>query len=277
MTRWIGLPVLLLVAAAAIAQVPTGGGLNVTGTPTANFCPLATGAPNQAVWGSCQAGGGSPGGSTGQIQTNAGAGNFGGITVSGDGTLNGSTGALNIVSTHLASPLPINQGGTAATITSQSFAFIGPSGTSGAPSFRALVLGDLPAIANNQALANTTGGSAQPSATPVNGLVAVTAASAITGSTATLTPGSGTQISATLQSNTTITVSSGASDSQPLVLRLKQDSTGSRTVAFDSSVKFGTDITNFTASTAANAVDLVGLKWDATEGVWFFVAYARGF
>lgn len=43
---------------------------------------------------------GTPGGTTGQIQTNAGGGNFGGITVSGDGTLNGTTGALVVTATN---------------------------------------------------------------------------------------------------------------------------------------------------------------------------------
>lgn len=56
-------------------------------------------------------GGGTPGGTPGQIQYNN-AGAFGGFTVSGDGTLVPSTGVLTIMGTHLASALPVNQGGT---------------------------------------------------------------------------------------------------------------------------------------------------------------------
>jgi hypothetical protein len=44
-------------------------------------------------------GSGSPGGTTGQAQYNAGSGNFGGFTVGGDGTLNTSTGALAVTKT----------------------------------------------------------------------------------------------------------------------------------------------------------------------------------
>lgn len=48
--------------------------------------------------------------------------------------------------------LPIANGGTGAATTSQNFAFIGPTSGSGAPSFRAIVAGDIPTL--NQ---NTTG------------------------------------------------------------------------------------------------------------------------
>jgi hypothetical protein len=46
---------------------------------------------------------GTPGGTIGQVQYNAGSGNFGGFTVSGDGTLNTSTGTITINKTNGAS------------------------------------------------------------------------------------------------------------------------------------------------------------------------------
>jgi hypothetical protein len=39
---------------------------------------------------------GTPGGSTGQIQYNAGGGNFGGFTASGDATINTGTGVVTL-------------------------------------------------------------------------------------------------------------------------------------------------------------------------------------
>lgn len=54
------------------------------------------------------------------------------------------------------STVPISSGGTGLTTTSQSFAFIGPSGGAGAPTWRALVAADIPTL--NQ---NTTGSAAK--------------------------------------------------------------------------------------------------------------------
>jgi hypothetical protein len=55
----------------------------------------------------------------------------------------------------MTSALPIANGGTGATSTSQSYAFIGPTSGSGAPSFRALVAGDLPTISLTSGVSGT--------------------------------------------------------------------------------------------------------------------------
>lgn len=68
---------------------------NFTGTPEINGVPISTGG-----------GSGSPGGASGQIQYNN-AGAFGGVTISGDGTLNASTGALVITKTNGAAFGPL--------------------------------------------------------------------------------------------------------------------------------------------------------------------------
>jgi hypothetical protein len=78
--------------------VPLSGGamtglLMLSGDPT-----VALGAATKqyvdAVAGGSGATPGTPGGSLGQVQTNAGGGSFGGVTMSGDATWNTSTGAL---------------------------------------------------------------------------------------------------------------------------------------------------------------------------------------
>ncbi len=57
-----------------------------------------------------------------------------------------SSSAVNLASADVTGLLPIANGGTGAATTSQNFAFIGPTSGSGAPSFRALVAGDLPSL-----------------------------------------------------------------------------------------------------------------------------------
>lgn len=100
----------------------------------------------------------------------------------------------------------------------------------------------------------------------------------VSGATATVTPAAGTTSSViTLQASTTLTIANGSYAGQHFRLELLQDGTGSRTVAFDSSVEFGTDITSFTASTAPNTRDLVQLFWNVTASKWMFAAVAHGF
>lgn len=68
--------------------------------------------------------------------------------------------------------LPIANGGTGASTTSQNFAFIGPTSGSGAPSFRAIVVGDIPTL--NQ---NTTGTAANITASSNSTLTTLSALS----------------------------------------------------------------------------------------------------
>ena len=62
------------------------------------------------------------------------------------------------LTTKVTGTLPIANGGTGSTTTSQNFAFIGPTSGSGAPSFRALVSGDLPDLTQYLLLAGRAGG-----------------------------------------------------------------------------------------------------------------------
>lgn len=98
----------------------------------------------------------------------------------------------------------------------------------------------------------------------------------VTTSTQTISPTSADVILVALQANCTFTIAAGV-DGQPLRLRLTQDGTGSRTVAFDSSVGFGTDITGFVASTAPNKVDYVTLIYSAPATKWHLAAATRGY
>jgi hypothetical protein len=136
-------------------------------------------------------------------------------------------------------------------------------------------------------LGNTSCGTASPDGSTIvsigGNIVAVAGPSTFSvsasSSTTTVTPAANSEAVVSLTSNTTITVAAPApsTDARLLKLRLIQDATGSRTVAFDSSVEFGTTITSFTASTAANATDFVGLEWDAAKTKWVFLAFALGY
>ena len=99
----------------------------------------------------------------------------------------------------------------------------------------------------------------------------------ISGSTQTLTPGVATgKYKLTLEADVTFTMS-GGTDGMVVLLELIQDATGSRTVAFDSSVVFGTDITSFTATTTPSLVDYVLLQYSGALSKWCFMSYVRGF
>jgi hypothetical protein len=80
----------------------------------------------------------------------------------------------------------------------------------------------------------------------------------------------------TLTGNIVIT-NNGAYDGQKLLLELKQDATGSRTVSFTSETRFGTDITGITLTTTANKSDKIGLIYNGADGKYDVIAFARGF
>ncbi|HLK78205.1 MAG TPA: hypothetical protein VKU77_31715, partial [Streptosporangiaceae bacterium] len=84
-------------------------------------------------------------GGTAAATAAAGLANLGGAAVAGD--IGGTSAAPQVTGTHLASPLPIAQGGTGtATGAPQNDVLAGPAtGGAGAPSFRALAAADLPA------------------------------------------------------------------------------------------------------------------------------------
>jgi hypothetical protein len=108
------------------------------------------------------------------------------------------------------------------------------------------------------------------------GLPPISATASTTSTT--LTPGQSGIIDVSLTSNTAFTISapSPSSDGRLLKLVLTQDGTGSRLVTF-TNVLFGTTVSGFTASTAANTSDYVGLQWSATAGKWVMLAFALGY
>jgi hypothetical protein len=74
----------------------------------------------------------------------------------------------------------------------------------------------------------------------------------------------------------TISVGAGLYAGQHLRVEILQGATA-QTVAFDSTVEFGTDITAYTATAVASKRDLVQLIWNSSASKWMFAAVNHGF
>lgn len=95
-------------------------------------------------------------------------------------------------------------------------------------------------------------------------------------STLTINLDVGDVVDVTLTGNPTINFAGGA-DGDKLVLRLKQDGTGSRTVTWGSMVRFGTDVTSPTLTTTASKTDMIGVVYNAAASKYDVVAVAKGY
>lgn len=80
----------------------------------------------------------------------------------------------------------------------------------------------------------------------------------------------------TLSGPTTFTFTGGV-DGEKLILELKQDATGSRTITLPSNVRFSTTIPSVLLSTAANKIDKLGFMFNSTDNKYDLVAVTYGF
>lgn len=80
----------------------------------------------------------------------------------------------------------------------------------------------------------------------------------------------------TLGGNRTLSFSGGTAG-QRIELWIKQDATGSRTLAYDSSCAFATGLPSPTLSTAANAKDKQMWEYDDVAAKWNLMAIVKGF
>jgi hypothetical protein len=85
----------------------------------------------------------------------------------------------------------------------------------------------------------------------------------------------------TLAGNRTLGADSGtAVDGQTMTLRVTQDGTGARTLAFASTAggyAFSDDLASPTLSTAANAIDYLRFIYHSGDDRWHLLAINRGF
>ncbi len=90
----------------------------------------------------------------------------------------------------------------------------------------------------------------------------------------------GEHFNVTLAGNRTLgnpTNAPAAGLTQMLVIRVKQDATGSRTLAYDTKYRFSTDIPSPTLTTTASKQDVLTFKYDADADKWDLVAIVKGF
>lgn len=97
---------------------------------------------------------------------------------------------------------------------------------------------------------------------------------------ATITPNGDTTDmgTVTIAGNRTMAAPTGTpTGGQQLMLRIKQDATGSRTITWNAIYRFSTDVPNPTLSTAASKTDYIGFQYNAADAVWDCLAVARGY
>jgi hypothetical protein len=81
----------------------------------------------------------------------------------------------------------------------------------------------------------------------------------------------------TLAGNRTLGAPSNPNDGRRLILRIKQDGTGSRTLAYNAVYRFPSDIPTPILSTAANATDILAFMYNAPAVKWDCVSAIIGY
>jgi hypothetical protein len=202
-----------------------------------------------------------------------------------DGAVNGSTGHL-ILTTHGGDTIDAGnvKGATGAT---------GATGAAGSSLDLAAITTANPTTTawgnnNKQIQAVADGSSAQHVMTYGQGVKKAgdTLAGYIAPKVVTLTFGTSIAVDASQgnQFRVTLTASTGTLanptnpvDGQAIVVNVKQDGTGSRTMAFGTAYSFSTSLPSPTLSTAANAKDRLNFIYDANSSKWDFVGFLSGF
>ncbi len=77
--------------------------------------------------------------------------------------------------------------------------------------------------------------------------------------------------------NILITATATVQDARPLLLRLRQDATGSRTVTWPSNVRFSTDAPEPLLTTTANKTDYILVRYHSDDDKYDVLAINRGF
>jgi hypothetical protein len=108
-------------------------------------------------------------------------------------------------------------------------------------------------------------------------LVAQARVGMIDAPTITVDASKGSVFDVTLGGNRALAAPLYPTDGQLITIRLKQDGTGGRTVTWDASFHFGTDVAMPTLTTAAGKTDQVEFRYNAGTAAWECVRVARGY
>lgn len=180
------------------------------------------------------------------VQQVISAGTLGTFAQAGAGDLGGTGAAPTVLATHLSAALPVAQGGTAATTAAAALASLGALPVAG----------------------GTMTGWLAP---------AVVTLTFVGSGTTTVNAASGNSFALTLTaSTTTLGAPSNPVDGQCIRVRLIQDATGSRTIAYNTVYDFGAAGAP-TLSTGASKVDILGFEYVASLTKWCYLGSRLGF
>lgn len=105
-----------------------------------------------------------------------------------------------------------------------------------------------------------------------SGVVALTDAASIT-TDASL----GNMFTVVLGGNRTLETPTNPTNGQKCTWRIRQDGTGSRTLAFSAAFRFGNSLSSITLSTTANKTDYIGAIYNSTDSKWDIVSFSDGY
>ena len=95
--------------------------------------------------------------------------------------------------------------------------------------------------------------------------------------TITVDAGTGNHFRVTLGGNRTLAAPTNPTDGQRIVFEIIQDATGSRTLTWNGSYAFGTDVPSPTLTTTANKRDFVTFVYNSTAAKWYCVEAVKGY
>ena len=81
----------------------------------------------------------------------------------------------------------------------------------------------------------------------------------------------------TLGGTPTALTFTGGVDGEKLILELKQDATGSRTITLPPNVRYSSTIPSIVLSTSPNRIDKLGFMYNLSDGKYDLVAVSYGF
>ena len=87
----------------------------------------------------------------------------------------------------------------------------------------------------------------------------------------------GNVFTVTLGGNRTLANPTNPTNGQRVTWRVKQDGTGSRTLAFGAAFRFGTDLISATLSTTAGKLDFIGAIYNGNDAKWDVTSFIRGY
>lgn len=111
----------------------------------------------------------------------------------------------------------------------------------------------------------------------LSGRLSVTPDTLTDASTITVDASLGNNFTVTLGGNRTLGNPSNAVDGQMIMFRIRQDGTGTRTLALDTKYRFGTDITSITLTTTINKTDYLGVRYHASDDKFDVIAFVKGY